>query len=343
MSQSRLVSPNRPIKFGRFGCPSPDELAQAEKLLAGNTKAEKDKKNRAKVESLRGWAQRNLSADEFSAIQASRGEQRQQYLKEFLVMRLKEKGDIVGNEINEEENTSANADTVKMHEWNSTKMDEEMGGPIRGAAIRALPADDENACTWKPCPFTKRTDDPYRIWIVPVHAVEKTTLQANRHKIMATGDANVDDVGLLSTSTSASAGASGVIADTTIEVKTEEKTPEEIQAEKKNAILSDVVPHIRKLQEFMLADEDWKAKSSDPMRAPLVTEVNKTLPLINRSLAILLKIHKGEFKAEDEALAHIVMLLDQVEEKHKHCSSWAVTYGVCDKIAKKRSPKKDAD
>ena len=70
-------------------------------------------------------------------------------------MRLRDKGES-GSASIEKENASAKTDTTKYFERKSTKMDDEMGGAVRGAAIRALPAHVENACAWSACLFTKK-------------------------------------------------------------------------------------------------------------------------------------------------------------------------------------------
>ena len=81
-----------------------------------------------------------------------------------------------------------------------------------------------------------------------------------------------------------------------------------------------------------------------PYTAPLVSDVDSTRSTLRRALAILIKIHKGDISAnEREHTDSIMLLMDQLDMKHKGITAWAVTYGVHEVKGNNRVLKRKTD
>jgi hypothetical protein len=283
---------------------------------------------------MKEWSEKTLSPTSANALLNSRGEDRKTYLKEYLVMQLKNKGQMKRVETSEEHSFTA-LDTTKFYEWNSETMNQKMD-PTRAAAVRALPADDPNALKWFPCPYTKKTKDPLRIWLCPIHEKRKTNANANVHKLKAEGEATEEDANTFASgSAGPSSGSSGYAGHGA--VKEEIKTPEELLKIKVSALQENIQPEIRKLQDMQLSQESWASNcGEDPFKAPLVAAVGKNRPQLNRAIALMSKINKGEVKTDEDAMLATIELIEQIEQNHAQASVWAVNYGIISKVRSKK-------
>ena len=91
--------------------------------------------------------------------------------------------------------------------------------------------------------------------------------------------------------------------------------------------------------------DEWEGKyGNDPHRALLVSDCDDVRPTLRRALAILIKIHKGEITSKDkEHTNSIILLLNQLDQKHKSIENWAATYGVHEAKGKKGAKRKVAE
>ena len=216
-------------------------------------------------------------------------------------------------------------------------------GPERGQAIMYLPESDPGALKWIKCPHTHtgKYFDPYRLFLVPIRLTSASNNDTNAHKTRTEGDA---------TEATASHFDDGdnKAAIATTQVKTDiadEKTDADIKRIRIQELFADAKPSIRKLKEYEIMHDEWQNKcGTDAYKAHLVSDVDNTRPTLRRALAILIKIHKGDISAnEREHTGSIMLLMDQLDMKHKGITAWAVTYGVHEARGNKRGSKRKTD
>ena len=145
----------------RFGTqpPTPAEVAAATKVLTAADKKTAEKVTRAKTEQLKEYARKHMDAAARDEDLGSRGSLRMGYLKEFLVMRLKESGQLKRETVDEVHASDSRTET-KFHEWTSGVMDREMTKEV-AEEIRNPPRDDPMALKWRKCPYTGTEVDPF--------------------------------------------------------------------------------------------------------------------------------------------------------------------------------------
>ena len=141
------------MRFSKDGIPTAEEIAVATKVWENGDKKTMDKVIRAKTEQLRDYASRHMSAEDKERVLCSRGDVRMGYLKEFLVMRLKDAGQMK-REIVDEKHEHQKRDVVTHREWNSERVKKKLG-PERGQALMVLPQSDPGNLKWIRCPKTR--------------------------------------------------------------------------------------------------------------------------------------------------------------------------------------------
>jgi hypothetical protein len=120
-----------------------------------------------------------------------------------------------------------------------------------------------------------------------------------------------------------------------------EATPEEERKRRVKELFNDLKPYVRKIQEYQILEEEWANKcGSDPSRQPLMSDVHTGRPILSGAIAILMKITKGEITIADADNTNaLLMLMDQIDERHKKTESWAITYKVME-VKKRGSVKR---
>jgi hypothetical protein len=233
------------------------------------------------MECLKTWSKNNHSAEDHAKVTASRGSERMGYLKDYLILMLKQKGVIKKRTI-DEVHTSETNDHSNIKTENSEKMNDDLGKD-RATMLRQMCDTDPTTTpgiSWSPCPYTGAKTDPMRLWTYTI----KSTVTDNRDKNIVTTsavtDATVDDAKLFD--------KGGSNEGPKVEVKAEVLTREEILAKKTTLLLQDPKTEIKKLKDLELTFRDWIVKiGADVMKQPLKTEAEKALPKLLTTMKTL--------------------------------------------------------
>ena len=261
--------------------PTAEEIASAEACITDNDKKTQDSKIRSKMECLKTWSKNNHSAEDHAKVTASRGSERMGYLKDYLILMLKQKGVIKKRTI-DEVHTSETNDRSNIKTENSEKMNDDLGKD-RATMLRQMCDTDPTTTpgiSWSPCPYTGAKTDPMRLWTYTI----KSTVTDNRDKNIVTTsavtDATVDDAKLFD--------KGGSNEGPKVEVKAEVLTREEILAKKTTLLRQDPKTEIKKLKDLELTFRDWIVKiGADVMKQPLKTEAEKALPKLLTTMKTL--------------------------------------------------------
>jgi len=196
--------------------PTAEELEAAKKILAGGSKVQ-----RSKMQCMATWVKANLG--ENANVQASRGEQRQQYLQAYLVHMMRQKGS---------SSSSSNSRTVSHskqdHEdvwwWSKFTMDKKMG-PVKAESWRQV-------LKWRPDAVCGKDDEDHREYPVPRHWSRMTTEDLKAMQLTSTSDATAEDMDNL---------ISVIMGDAEVKIKEEPKTPEEVEGCKGHDLLGECI------------------------------------------------------------------------------------------------------
>jgi hypothetical protein len=180
------------------------------------------------------WLEQNPDDD----VKASRGDQRQQYLIAYLVHQMRNKGaqKVVQNERVLAQNTVKNTDT---YWWSKEQMDLQVG-PKKSQTWR-----ESGKLKSRPDSVTGSTEEHMLEWCVPVSWVRNSNEDGTSLKVKAEGEAGEAELELLE-------GAASDSAEVAKVVKQEQKSPEELEKEKCDALVKAADTNYRRFQEYIL-------------------------------------------------------------------------------------------
>ena len=302
--------------------------------------------DKAKIHSVSCAMNHFLKSNPDPTAACAEGALRMKYLKHFLILQLRAKNTTKKMNSSREVVTGTSDFTDTMR-WNRHKIQKEKGVFKGDLFMNILKA--------HPCSISGSTHEEAVEYDVPQAWNRFTSADMNRLKLESDADAKeadskmMDEAVALGKPSSQSSGSHDPIP-----VKQEEKTPEEILANKKAELLERInnirsAPdiHLRKYQDLKIDLTKIKGKTdskkSESRYAAMVSkDAEKVIDAINLVNPVLEKMISR--RVADEHIMKVAEGMDSLDAMNDDLQSWASKLGFKDatKLKRKRLPKDEA-